>query len=175
MSNEQRYSISLVSTSIVVLLSLLLISLEGCARGGFDSEAEAAFREMVGPALNRRALIITTDKRQYKRGEDVVFWVENRTQKALWFPDEQFGVRALIYDNSTRTWVTVDLGVFGITPNPVQVPSGVSGPYWLGVGRRVQPGYIRLLFVGSTDPNAPGKGGEVYATYVDIVELEETE
>jgi len=158
----------------MVLLSLLLISLEGCARSGFDSEAESAFKEMVGPMLNRRALIITTDKRQYRQGEIIHFWIENRTGKTLWVPNQVYGVRAFTFNGNTRKWETVDLGLFAGTPIKASVLPGVSGPHLLPVWERIPPGDIRLLFVGSTDPSAPGRGGEVYATYADIIELEET-
>lgn len=162
---------------IIVLLISLPVLLRGCPRRRFDSEAEAAFREMVGPSLNRRALIITTDRQRYKRGETIHFWIENRTGKSLWFPDGEFGVRALGYRENARTWFTIDWGVID-SPSPqppVMVPQGVSGPYSLPVWKKIQPGPVRLLFVGSTDPNAPGVGGEVYATYVDVIFEEEIE
>lgn len=173
---KQIVSFSRIRPLIVVLLLLGLIFLTSCTRELFDQEADDAFSRMVGPNLNRRALIITTDKLRYKRGEDPHFWIENRTGKSLWFPDQQFGVNAFTYDDEAKTWLTVDLGVI---PSPFKqpelIPPGVSGPFGLSVGARIQPGPVRLLFVGSTDPNAPGVGGEVYATYVDVIFEEEIE
>jgi hypothetical protein len=43
----------------------------------------------------------------------------------------------------------------------------------LTIGVKLSPGPIRLLYIGSTDPQIPGVTGEVYANYVDIEVLPE--
>ena len=155
------------ATRVVIVIMALIFS--GCLQtpvvDGLDPSLFVEY-DLPQPSKMFRA---STDRTEYLRGEIAYVWFANNTGSDIWFPNTVFGIRAFQQNPEDKIWKVVQLGIFGSDSNPPEkIAPGLSDPKFIPITTRIPVGALRLVFVGSTDQSAPGVGGEVYSTYIDI-------
>lgn len=151
--------------TFLLLFSLRIVS---CAVHPFPEHAEKQFRELIDHQLPTDQLILTTDRVTYRPGSAVHFWIENKTDQEIWFPDGSFAAEGYRYDTGKAQWEKIDLGIIIGTQKQSILPgkSNLKGiPLW----DNIIPGPLRIVIRGSTNAESPGVAGDVYVTYMDIV------
>jgi len=146
--------------ALLIILLTSLAFLAGCTIS--DSRADDEFKQLVGPTLSDRILIVT-DKERYGLGETIHYWVVNRTAQTVWLQDVMAGLRVYKYDETSSQWEELKVDSWypmGLAPVEVQpdASSFVSGGFgsvstynWSSQLRTT--GKVRLLIQCSTDPN----------------------
>lgn len=159
--------------AILIILLTLLAFLAGCTIS--DSRADEEFRQLVGPTLSDRILIVT-DKKRYDLGESIHYWVVNRTAQTVWLQDVMAGLRVYKYDEASSRWEELKVSSWypmGLTPVEVQpdASSFVSGGFgsvstYNWSSQLKTTGKIRLLIRCSTDPDQLDRVD--YSAYKDV-------
>jgi len=173
---KARRTLILVAVAVFALAAiaplLLLAAFRQPAAPAASAEAEAKFREMFGSTLSDE-LVVLPNQREYHGEEDIVYFVQNRTDETLWFEDQSFGARGFAYDENAEQWVEVDLGftVGGPMAKPVEPgPPDALDYYalWIDLIHLPEDGRIRLVITGHTDLRFP-VAHETYVAYADVV------
>lgn len=98
----------LVRIIALLLVHLLIIS---CSAHPFSESAENQFSQFIGSTVSTDQLILTTDRVTYRPGSAVHFWIENKTDQEIWFPDGSFAAEGYRYDTGKEQWEKIDLGI----------------------------------------------------------------
>lgn len=159
---------SLLRRAIRVVIVITVLIFSGCLQTPVVDGLDPSLFVEYGLPQPGKAFRASTDRTEYLRGEFVDIWFINNTGSDIWFPNTVFGIRAFQQDPEDKTWKIVQLGIVVSPGPPEKIAPGPSDPKPILLSTRMPVGALRLVFVGSTDQSAPGVGGEVYSTYLDI-------
>lgn len=152
-------------------LLIVLLVLTAC-RSGYSPRCEAEFAAMFAHT-NRQGLVLWTDEHSYKPGDSVLLWLDNHTDRTIWFSNQALNIRAFRCDDQSGQWVEVDLGFRVGDPvatavDPISPDERPRLPNYSFPTRWMQTpdlGRIRLVVEGK---DRPSDNGTSYVAYVDI-------
>jgi hypothetical protein len=154
---------------MIILFSLVTTTFTLVSCGLFQpsyqsEEANSSFRDTIEIPI-RPDIHLLTEKKYYQRKDYIGLWVENTSNHVLFFEDQSLGVEGYQYDEKSKTWHLVDLGVKVGDPRITVVKPSPHSPL-PSISLRVEwikaSGPLRLLITGVTDQ------GEQFAAYKDI-------
>ena len=174
----RKTNVKLSKIGQVTILVILMAMLSSCYgdlfppsyTDLFSQEANQSFLKTINVSITPDDFEVKVSNQFIKRDGSASLWFDNRTNKTLWFPNTMLGVNAYTYDTEAKLWHPAQLFIL-VNPEhqrPTPVESGCHGPTLVTMGVKLSPGPIRLLYIGSTDPQNPGVSGQIYANYVDI-------
>jgi hypothetical protein len=157
----------IVFITIVISLSSTVFSVVSCGffQASYESqEAHIAFQKAIQTPVNP-AIHLLTEKKLYHRKDEIGIWVENGSNRVLFFNDQSLGLKAYQYDQQQETWRLIDLGFTLGDPHATTVNPGPRTPLpsisipveWIKAS-----GPLRLVITGTTDQGQP------FAAYKDI-------
>jgi hypothetical protein len=116
---------------------------------------------------------LVTNRKTYDHSQVISYQVINQKNRAIYFEDFAFGIRAYEYDPQSHKWSQLSLMRDLSDPERVVVPPGfnknVVNFYFLDPSDIPKTGSIRLVVIGWLDPSNPENSK--IAAFADIVIL----